>query len=111
MTPLKTALGRLVRRLAMAVLLLGSSVTLMGQMDLRQAAGVPLPAAELPAGTVSVRVVRESFANNIANQAVVFVINGAERTVVTDNSGRAQVENLPAGTRVRASAIVAGERL
>jgi hypothetical protein len=80
-------------------------------MDLRQASGVPLPAADLPAGTVSVRVVRESFANNVANQAVVFVIDGAERTVVTDAQGRAQVSDLKPGAKVRAYAIVAGERV
>lgn len=81
------------------------------QMDLRQASGVPLPAADLPAGTVSVRVVRESFANNIANQAVVFVVDGAERTVVTDAGGRAQVSDLKPGAKVSAYAVVGGERV
>jgi hypothetical protein len=81
------------------------------QMDLRQAAGVPLPAADLPAGTVSVRVVRGSFANNLAGETVVFVVNGDERPVVTDGSGRAQIDGLPAGARVLARATVGEERL
>jgi hypothetical protein len=81
------------------------------QMDIRQAAGVPLPAADLPVGTVSVRVVRESFANNLSGETVVFVVNGAERSEVTDASGRAQIDGLPQGTRVRAVAMVGGERL
>jgi hypothetical protein len=80
-------------------------------MDLRQAAGVPLPAADLPAGTVSVRVVRGSFANNLSGETVVFLVNGEERRVTTDESGRAQISGLPAGTRVKATASVTGERL
>jgi hypothetical protein len=97
-----------------AVALVAASIAqpVWGQgMDLKQASGVPLPANDLPAGTVSVRVVRDSFANNLANQAVVFTVNGAERTVVTDASGRAQVAGLAGGTRVKASALVGEERL
>ncbi len=56
-------------------------------------------------------VVRGSFANNLSGETVVFVVDGAERSVVTDTSGRAQVEGLPPGTRVRAVATVGGERL
>ncbi len=81
------------------------------QMDLRQAAGIPLPANDLPAGTVSVRVVRGSFANNLAGETVVFVIDGQERQMVTDAGGRAQVEGLRPGARVRARATVGAERL
>ena len=80
-------------------------------MDLRQAAGVPLPAADLPVGTVSVRVVRGSFANNLSGETVVFIVNGQERTVTTDDGGRAQISGLAAGTRVKATATVTGERL
>lgn len=80
-------------------------------MDLRQAAGVPLPASDLPAGTVSVRVVRGSFANNLAGETVVFLVNGQERPMTTDASGRAQIAGLAAGTRVRAVATVGDERL
>lgn len=82
------------------------------QMDLSQAAGVPLPAADLPAGTVSVRVVRESFANNLSGETVVFLVDGQEHArVVTDATGRAQVDGLPAGARVRATAVVGDETL
>ena len=80
-------------------------------MDLRQAAGVPLPAADLPVGTVSVRVVRGSFANNLSGETVVFIVNGQERAVTTDEGGRAQISGLAAGTRVKATATVTGERL
>lgn len=98
--------------LGVAVVLSFASPVVFAQgMDLRQASGVPLPAADLPAGTVSVRVVRESFANNVANQAVIFTIDGTERTVVTDAQGRAQVSDLKPGAKVRAHAVVAGERV
>jgi hypothetical protein len=80
-------------------------------MDLRQAAGVPLPASDLPAGTVSVRVVRESFANNLPNVTVTFLVDGQPSTSTTDASGRAQIEGVPVGAKVRVSAEVAGERL
>ena len=81
------------------------------QMDLRQASGVPLPAADIPAGTVSVRVVRDSFANNLSGVDVVFSVNGQLSTLKTDASGRAQVQGLSAGTRVRARAVVDGQAL
>lgn len=100
------------RLLALLVVLVGGASPVYGQgMDLRQASGVPLPASDLPAGTVSVRVVRDSFANNLANQAVVFVIDGVERTVVTDAGGRAQVDGLKPGTRVKARTLVGTEQL
>ncbi|ODS59529.1 MAG: hypothetical protein ABS36_00945 [Acidobacteria bacterium SCN 69-37] len=88
-----------------------SPVTVSAQMDLRQAAGVPLPAAELPAGSVSVRVVRGSFANNLVGETVVFLVDGQERRVVTDAAGRAQIDGLAPGTRLRAVATVDDERL
>jgi hypothetical protein len=107
---------RMVRRCLLTVVPVVAAAWLaspaFGQgMDLSQASGVPLPAADLPSGTVSVRVVRQSFANNIPNQAVVFTIDGAERTVVTDEGGRAQVTGLRQGAKVRAYAVVAGERV
>jgi hypothetical protein len=81
------------------------------QMDIKQASGVPLPDNSLPAGTVSVRVVRDSFANNLAGVDVVFTIDGASRTVKTNESGRALVNGLKPGARVQATAIVDGQRL
>src|SRR4051812_5911807 len=81
------------------------------QMDLRQAAGVPLPVADVPAGTVSVRVIRGSFANNLPNVAVQLLVNGTPRTATTDASGRAQFSGLAAGARVKATAAVDGEKL
>lgn len=96
--------------LSVAFVLSVSSVA--AQMpDLRQMSGQPLPDPSLPAGTVSVRVVRGSISNNVAKQPVEFTVDGAPRTVVTDEGGRAQIGGLKKGTKVRAVAVVDGERL
>lgn len=97
--------------IALATLAMFSRPLAAQQMDLRQASGVPLPAADIPAGTVSVRVVRDSFANNLSDVDVVFSVNGQQSTLKTDASGRAQVEGLASGTRVRTRAVVDGQVL
>lgn len=73
--------------------------------------GTPLPAPELPAGTVTVRVVRERMGNNVVGQDVELVVGGAKRIMKTDAQGRAQFDNLPAGAAVEASTVVDGEAL
>jgi hypothetical protein len=101
------------RRLALAAVLgvLGVA-TLAGQMpDLRRMSGVPLPSPDLPAGTVTVRVVRGSFANNVADATVTFVVDGAATERTTDAGGRAEISGLRAGARLKASTVVDGERL
>jgi hypothetical protein len=79
--------------------------------DPKTIAGVPLPATDLPAGTISVRVIRGSFEKNIPDTTVEFSVDGKRRTVKTDASGRAQVAGLARGARVRAAAVVDGVRL
>lgn len=80
--------------------------------DLRQMSGVPLPASDLPAGTVSVRVIRGSFQNNLADVPVEFVVDGTPAsTVRTDAQGRAQLSGLKPGSRVKAVAVVGSDRL
>jgi hypothetical protein len=79
--------------------------------DPSQISGVPLPAADLPAGTVSVRVIRGSFANNLAGVDVTFDVNGRSTVVKTDAGGRAQLSGLAPGAQLVASTIVDGERL
>jgi hypothetical protein len=91
--------------------LLSAVVAVAQEPDLRQMSGIPLPANDLPAGTVSVRVVRGSLANNIAGQPVEFTIDGTRRTVATDATGRAQVSGLSATARVKAATVVDGVRL
>lgn len=77
----------------------------------KEISGVPLPAQDLPAGTISVRVVRGSFTSNLANQPVEITVDGKTQTKRTDESGRVQVTGLKAGTKVRAVTVVDGARL
>jgi hypothetical protein len=74
-------------------------------------AGTPLPAPELPTGTITVRVVRERMGNNIAGQDVTLTIGQDKRTVRTDAQGRAQFEKLTVGDTVQATTTVDGETL
>jgi hypothetical protein len=73
--------------------------------------GRAIPAAELPQGTVTVRVVREAIGNNVAGQPIRLTVNGAARNATTDDQGRAEFPNLPAGAEVRADAAIGGESL
>jgi hypothetical protein len=77
-----------------------------------RAAGMPLQDGELTPGTLTVRVVREAFSENLAGQTVTLEIDGGEpRSASTGGDGRALFAHLPIGARVRARADVAGERL
>src|SRR5438552_3011611 len=67
------------------------------QPDPRQMAGIPRPVDDLPNGSVSVRVIRGGFSNNVPNQTVA--------------EGRAQFDKLAPGQTVKAVADVDGERL
>jgi len=73
--------------------------------------GKALPAPELTAGTITVRVVRESIGNDLPNQTVKVTIGGTSKTAVTDAQGRAQFAGLPPGQEGRAEATVDGEPL
>jgi hypothetical protein len=85
--------------------------TVGAQPDPRQMSGVPLPVGDLPSGTVTVRVIRGSLANPVASQTVEISGANGPKQAVTNESGRAEFAGLPAGARVRAVAVVAGERL
>ncbi len=79
--------------------------------DPKAMSGVVLPVSDIPAGTVTVRVIRGGLDQNVAKQAVEFTIDGKVRIVTTDESGRAMVSGLRRGAQVKAVAVVAGERL
>jgi len=66
------------------------------------ALGHPLPADDLPDGTVSVRVIAGSPAAAVIGTDVTLMINGKAEVARTDASGRAQFNNLTAGTTVQA---------
>src|SRR5688572_26540471 len=79
--------------------------------DPRQMAGIPRPVTDLPAGHVSVRLIRGQLANNISGHPVEMHAGGKPvSTVKTDENGRAAFSGVPRGRPVRAVATVDGER-
>jgi hypothetical protein len=99
--------------LACVLMLAGTLANAQFQMpDPKQMAGIPRPVDDLPAGSVSVRLIRGQLSNNIADHPVELHFgNGRVLTVKTDDAGRAQFDKLPAGSPVKAIAVVDGERL
>jgi hypothetical protein len=73
--------------------------------------GKAIPAPELPTGTVTVRVVRESIGNNLSGQTVRVTTGSASREDSTDDQGRAEFPNLVSGVEGRAEVTVDGEKL
>ncbi len=79
--------------------------------DPKQMAGIPRPVTDLPNGAVSVRLIRGALSNNITNHPVELHVGSKVQTVKTDDMGRAEFRNLPAGAPVKATADVDGEHL
>src|SRR5262245_39705831 len=79
--------------------------------DPKQMSGIPRPVTDLPAGSISVRLIRGSLSNNIANHPVELHVGSNVQTVKTDASGRAQFDKVPADVPVKATADVDGEHL
>src|SRR5262245_27294593 len=73
--------------------------------------GKAIPAPELPTGTVTVRVVRETIGNNVVGPTVRVTTGSASRTDSTDEQGRAEFPNLVSGVEGRAEVTVDGETL
>lgn len=80
------------------------------QMDFRQASGIPRPVDDLPAGTISIRVIRGDLSHPVVNHPVELRVGDDARTVNTDAEGRAEFVVATTGT-VRASTTVDGQRL
>ena len=79
--------------------------------DPKTIAGVPLPVSDVAVGTVTVRVIKGSLSNNIPDQPVELIVNGAPRRERTGDSGRVEFNGLPVGAAVKAVAVVGAERL
>lgn len=107
--------ARVVRRLVAVAALVwtasGPAAAQVAMPDARQMSGVPLPAGDLPNGTVTVRVVRERMGNNIAGQEVALATPDGRVTAVTDAQGRAEFTAVAPGSEVTASTTVDGETL
>jgi len=101
---------------ALAALVVAAAIVALpasaaGQPNPKDMSGVPLPVPDLPAGTLTVRVVRGTFDNNVEGAAVEFTVDGGPRTVTTDAEGRAELTGLRPGSAVRAAVVVDGERV
>ena len=94
-----------------ALVALTPSIVSAQMPDARQMSGVPLPVGDLAPGTVTVRVVRGTMTNVIANQEVELSGGPSVMKAKTNEAGRAEFTGLAPGTRVKAIAIVNGERL
>jgi hypothetical protein len=79
--------------------------------DPRQMSGQVLPAGDLPTGSVTVRIIRQTMANAVSGITVELHGAGDVRRAVTAAQGRAQFDGLPVGARVHVVAVVDGERL
>jgi hypothetical protein len=73
--------------------------------------GKPLPQSNLPDGTVTVRVARESVGNWLPGQTVRIQVDGRTESARTDEQGRAEFRRLPQDADLRAEATVDGEVL
>jgi len=81
-----------------------------GQMpDPKAMSGMPLPVADLPAGTVTARVIRGQLSNPLEGQTVELTGAGAQKTSKTDAAGRATFSGLTPGSRVKLSVTVGAE--
>ena len=105
--------GLLFRVLCILCVLRGNAfVAAQFQMpDLKEMSGIPRPVSDLPDHAISVRLIRGDLSNNITSFPVELRIGAKVQTVKTDDAGRAQFDNLPAGATAKAVAIVDGERL
>ncbi len=79
--------------------------------DPRQMSGIPRPDPQLQGGVVTVRVIRGSFDNPVVSLTVELEGPSPAMRATTDDAGRAEFKGVPAGTRVKAAAVVAGERI
>ena len=106
--------GRWALAFASCALCLGAWSALFAQIAMPDPSlihGKAIPAADLPNGTVTVRVVREAIGNNVTGQEVRVTAGGTAHTARTDEQGRAEFANLPPGAEARAETTVEGEPL
>ncbi|HUU34758.1 MAG TPA: hypothetical protein VMW48_11885, partial [Vicinamibacterales bacterium] len=82
----------------------GRAAAQVAMPDAAQMSGMPLPAGDLPNGTVTVRFVRERMGNNVPGQEVALITPDGRVTAVTDAQGRAEFTSVPPGTPVTAEA-------
>ena len=96
---------------AVVMLTAGSSATRAQMPDPRMMSGQIMPAPELAAGTVTVRIIRQAIMNVIPGVDVELHGAGDVRHATSGSDGRAVFTSVPAGAHVHAVAVVDNERL
>jgi len=96
--------------LAVATLLLGFSPAAAQMPNAAEMSGRPLPSAEVPPGSLQVRVMRDTF-ESITSHPVSVSVDGESRMMTTGEDGRILVSGLRVGSNVRVSTVVDGTRL
>jgi hypothetical protein len=78
-----------------------------------QMSGLPLQVGDLPPGVVVVRVIRQTFQNNVAGQPVLLRVGTTGRVLgaVTEQDGRARFEGIAVGEQVQVRTAVGAETL
>jgi hypothetical protein len=96
---------RVARALLWAVALASAGLVAApaARAQMAEALGKPLPREELPAGTVSVRLVEGNLSRPVASADVILTVGGETRIARTDASGRALFPGLPPGATVQAA--------
>ena len=96
---------------AIVLLVSVAAVGLWAQPDPRQMSGIPRPDGNLPDGTITVRVIRGSFTNNVPDHPVELLAGDTVSTAETDAEGRAAFTSLSPGSQVRVATTLDRERL
>jgi hypothetical protein len=79
--------------------------------NMKEMSGNVLPVPDVPVGTVTVLVIRGGPEKHISGQLVELFVNGKRRTATTKEDGRATFAGLAPGSKLKAVAVVDGERL
>ena len=109
MTPIRP---RVVSRALSTLASLACLATVVAaQPPLGQMSGIPLPDAQLPDATVTVRVIRGAVTNNVAGQEVQLRQGDRVETATTDSEGRATFLTLTAGEQAQASTVLDSQLL
>src|SRR6188768_2169845 len=98
----------------LVIALVGVAAPLSAQVNmpnLKEVSGKALPVPDIPAGSITVRVIRGSLDKNLPNLPVTITVDGKPRTIKTNEAGRVEVHDLKRGAVVKASATVDGEAL
>ncbi len=97
--------------IAVAALVCLMTAGAYAQPDPRQMSGIPRPDPNLSDGSITVRVIRGSFANNVVDHPVDLRAGDQVSTAVTDAEGRAIFSSLSPGSQVRVATTLDGQTL